>query len=69
MYLARYYVEKEKWIPAINRFKIVVENYNNSREEEFKREASLSKEKQKKMESQKSPPFEEYLAEFLNKVS
>ena len=45
------------------------ENYNNSREEEFKREASLSKEQQKKMESQKSPPFEEYLAEFLNKVS
>ena len=41
----------------------------NSREEEFKREASLSKEQQKKMESQKSPPFEEYLAEFLNKVS
>ena len=30
MYLARYYFEKEKWIPAINRFKIVVENYNNS---------------------------------------
>jgi glutamate--cysteine ligase len=45
------------------------ENYNNSREEEFKREASLSKEQQKKMESEKSPPFEEYLTEFLNKVS
>ena len=45
------------------------ENYNNSREEEFKREASLSKEQQKKMESQKGPAFEEYLAEFLNKVS
>ena len=45
------------------------ENYNNSREEEFKREASLSKEQQKKLESQKGPPFEEYLAEFLNKVS
>ena len=45
------------------------ENYNNSREEEFKREASLSKEQQKKLESQKRPPFEEYLAEFLNKVS
>ena len=24
MYLARYYVEREKWIPAINRFKTVV---------------------------------------------
>ena len=30
MYLARYYFEKEKWIPAINRFKLVVENYNDS---------------------------------------
>tara|TARA_Y100001935_G_scaffold253493_1_gene259799 strand:+ start:548 stop:1381 length:834 start_codon:yes stop_codon:yes gene_type:complete len=30
MYLARYYFEKEKWIPAINRFKIVVEYYNDS---------------------------------------
>ncbi len=30
MYLARYYFEKEKWIPAINRFKIVVENYDDS---------------------------------------
>ena len=30
MYLARYYFEKEKWIPAINRFKFVVENYNDS---------------------------------------
>ncbi len=30
MYLARYYLDKEKWIPAINRFKIVVENYNDS---------------------------------------
>ena len=45
------------------------ENYNNSREEEFKREASLSKVQQTEMESQKSPPFEEYLTEFLNKVS
>tara|TARA_Y100000590_G_scaffold469414_1_gene656858 strand:- start:1091 stop:1933 length:843 start_codon:yes stop_codon:yes gene_type:complete len=30
MYLARYYFEKEKWIPAINRFKIIVENYDDS---------------------------------------
>ena len=30
MYLARYYFDKEKWIPAINRFKFVVENYNDS---------------------------------------
>ena len=30
MYLARYYFEKEKWIPAINRFKIVVSNYSDS---------------------------------------
>ena len=30
MYLARYYFEKEKWIPAINRFKNVVESYNNT---------------------------------------
>ena len=30
MYLARYYFEKEKWIPAINRFKEIVEKYNDS---------------------------------------
>ena len=30
MYLARYYIEREKWIPAINRFKIIVEKYNDS---------------------------------------
>tara|TARA_B100001121_G_scaffold55281_1_gene48765 strand:- start:1743 stop:2582 length:840 start_codon:yes stop_codon:yes gene_type:complete len=30
MYLARYYLEKEKWIPAINRFKYVVEKYDDS---------------------------------------
>ena len=30
MYLARYYVEREKWIPAINRFKIVVEDYDST---------------------------------------
>ncbi len=30
IYLARYYIEREKWIPAINRLKIVVDNYNDS---------------------------------------
>jgi len=30
MYLARYYVEREKWIPAINRFKTVVKDYETS---------------------------------------
>ena len=30
MYLARYYVEKEKWIPAINRFKTVVKDYDST---------------------------------------
>ncbi len=30
MYLARYYVERKKWIPAINRFKKVVENYDET---------------------------------------
>ncbi len=30
MYLARYYFNKKKWIPAINRFKFVVENYSDS---------------------------------------
>ena len=30
MYVARYYFDKEKWIPSINRFKFVVENYNES---------------------------------------
>ena len=30
MYLARYYFEKEKWVPAINRFKNVIDNYDDS---------------------------------------
>ena len=30
MYLARYYIEREKWIPAINRFKNIVNNYDNT---------------------------------------
>ena len=30
MYLARYYVEREKWIPAINRFKKVVTEYQTT---------------------------------------
>ena len=29
-YLAKYYFSKKKWIPAINRFKIVLENYDES---------------------------------------
>ena len=30
MYLARYYVEREKWIPAINRFKKVINDYDET---------------------------------------
>ncbi len=30
MYLARYYIEREKWIPAINRFKKVVNEYDTT---------------------------------------
>ena len=30
MYLARYYFSREKWIPAINRFKVIVEEYNDT---------------------------------------
>tara|TARA_B100001250_G_scaffold389843_1_gene389300 strand:- start:388 stop:1227 length:840 start_codon:yes stop_codon:yes gene_type:complete len=30
MYIARYYVEREKWIPAINRFKKVVNVYDET---------------------------------------
>ena len=30
MYLARYYVEREKWIPAIKRFKKVVNEYDTT---------------------------------------
>ncbi len=30
MYLAKYYSDKEKWIPAINRYKEVLENYNTT---------------------------------------
>ena len=30
MYLARYYIEREKWIPAINRYKKVAEKYQTT---------------------------------------
>ena len=30
MYIARFYMEKEKWIPSINRFKKVVNDYDKS---------------------------------------
>ena len=30
MYLARYYVDREKWIPAINRFKRVINDYETT---------------------------------------
>ena len=30
MYLGRYYIEREKWIPAINRLKTVVEKYETT---------------------------------------
>ena len=30
MYLGRYYFEKKKWIPAINRFRTVVDDYNRT---------------------------------------
>jgi len=30
MYIGRYYFDKKKWIPAINRFRIVVDNYETT---------------------------------------
>ncbi len=30
MYLARYYIQREKWIPAINRFKVVINEYDST---------------------------------------
>ena len=30
MYVGRYYFDKKKWIPAINRFKLVIENYDTT---------------------------------------
>tara|TARA_Y100000591_G_scaffold316195_1_gene324569 strand:- start:1484 stop:2341 length:858 start_codon:yes stop_codon:yes gene_type:complete len=30
MYIGRYYVERKKWIPAINRFRSVVDNYETT---------------------------------------
>jgi len=30
MYIARYYLNKSKWIPALNRFKTVVNKYNTT---------------------------------------
>jgi len=30
MYIARYYIDKKKWIPAINRLKFIIEKYDNT---------------------------------------
>ena len=30
MYIGRYYFDKKKWIPAINRFRVVVDNYETT---------------------------------------
>ena len=30
MYLGRHYIKKEKWIAAINRFKIIIDDYNQT---------------------------------------
>ena len=30
IYIGRYYIEKKKWIPAINRFRTVIDNYNTT---------------------------------------
>tara|TARA_B100001559_G_scaffold167602_1_gene140550 strand:- start:335 stop:661 length:327 start_codon:yes stop_codon:yes gene_type:complete len=30
MYLAKYYIEREKWIPAINRYKNVIKEYDTT---------------------------------------
>ena len=30
IYLGRYYIEKKKWIPAINRFRAVIDNYDTT---------------------------------------
>jgi outer membrane protein assembly factor BamD len=30
MYIGRYYFEKKKWIPAINRFKNIIDRYETT---------------------------------------
>ena len=30
MYLARYYIKREKWIPAINRYKNIIDKYQTT---------------------------------------
>ena len=30
MYLAKYYIEREKWIPAVNRLKVIIKNYDTT---------------------------------------
>ena len=30
MYLGRYYIDKKKWIPAINRFRNVIDDYDTT---------------------------------------
>ena len=45
------------------------QNHSLANENIFSKEASSSMERQKLLESEKGLPFEEYLREFLNKVS
>ena len=45
------------------------QHYNGSLQEDFKKEAFLSTEKQANIESEEELSFEDYLKEFLNKVS
>ena len=30
MYIGRYYLQKEKWIPAINRFRTIIDDYETT---------------------------------------
>ena len=30
MYIAKYYIKTQKWVPAINRLKIIVKDYNET---------------------------------------
>ena len=30
MYIGRYYIQRKKWIPAINRFRMVIDDYETT---------------------------------------
>ena len=75
MYIARHYIKKEKWIAAINRLKVIVEDYNTTiyieealhRLVEINYKLGLTEESEKYANITHSFHFLEFVAKFRQK--